>query len=134
GVIAIVEKKPVIDLTVAAHAPGDRFIGIRAVMPIVPIQVTEAVPEVKKRQEIENHVAPVKQEHDKKRSRERGQLDVAPEQIAVTALAQFFTNRTDIIAEETEKHIAPRTLRFAVVAVFVDRKPIDGLAVLILSI
>ena len=33
GVIAVVEEKPVVDFSVAAHAPGDRFVWVRAVVP-----------------------------------------------------------------------------------------------------
>ncbi len=52
GVVAVVEKQPVIDFSVTAHAPGDRFVGIRAVMAVVTVQITEAVPEIPERQEI----------------------------------------------------------------------------------
>ena len=33
GVVAVVEENPVIDFPVAAHAPGDRFVRVAAVMP-----------------------------------------------------------------------------------------------------
>src|SRR5437016_158645 len=49
----------------------------------------------------------------------------------VRALAQFLPNRSNIISEETEKHVAPRIFGFAVMAVLINRNPIDGLAVLI---
>src|SRR5262245_34053670 len=58
GVIAVVEEKPVINFSVAAHAPGNRFIGIRAIMAVITVQITEAVAEVPKRQEI-NYEPPV---------------------------------------------------------------------------
>ena len=51
GVISVVEENPVIDFAVATHAPGDRFVRIGTVMTEVAVQITEAVPEVKKRQE-----------------------------------------------------------------------------------
>ena len=54
GVIAVVEEKPVIDLSVAAHAPCNRLVGIGAVMPVVAIQITETMPEVPKREEIDD--------------------------------------------------------------------------------
>ena len=37
GVIAVVEEKPVINFSVAAHAPGNRFVRVGAVMPVVAI-------------------------------------------------------------------------------------------------
>ena len=43
-VVAVVEKQPVINFSVTAHAPGDRFVGVRTVMPVVAVQITEAVP------------------------------------------------------------------------------------------
>ena len=58
GVITVVEKEPVIDFSVAAHAPGDRFVGIRSVMPVIAVQITKAVAEIPKRQEKE-HEPPV---------------------------------------------------------------------------
>ena len=42
GMVAVVEKQPVVDFSVAAHTPGDRFIGIRSIMPIVTVQITES--------------------------------------------------------------------------------------------
>ena len=79
GMVAVVEKQPVVDFSVAAYTPGDRFVGIRSIMPIVAVQITEAVAEIPERQEIKDHVAPVEQEHHKERGRERGQFEVAPE-------------------------------------------------------
>jgi len=134
GVIPVIEEKPVVDLAVTAHAPRDRFVGIRAVVPEVAVQITEAVTEIKKWQEVENDVAPVEQKHDKERSRKCGQFDISPREIAVSALAQFFANRPNIIAKETQENVAPRVFRFAVVAMFVDRDPVNGLAVLVRSI
>ncbi len=61
GVIAVIEEEPVINFAVAAHSPGDRLIRVRAVMAIITVQVTETVAEIEKRQEIEDHVTPVKQ-------------------------------------------------------------------------
>ena len=70
GVVAVVEKEPVINLAVTAHAPGHRFVRIGAIMAIVTIQVAEAVAEIEKRQKEEN-VAPVKKEQDKERGGKR---------------------------------------------------------------
>ena len=79
GMVAVVEKQPIVDSSVAAYTPGDRFIGICTIMPIVAVKITQAVAQVPERQEIKNDVAPVEQEHYKERGRECSQLKVAPE-------------------------------------------------------
>src|SRR5439155_318640 len=58
-VIAVVEEEPVINFSVAAHAPGNRLVGIRAIMPVIAVQIAEAVAEIPKREEIKNHITPV---------------------------------------------------------------------------
>src|SRR5258708_3441395 len=122
GVITVVEKEPVVNFSVTAHAPGDRFVGIGAVMPVVAVQLTEAVPEIPKRHEVKNDVAPVKEKHGEQRDRERRQFEISPKHITVAAFAQFAPYRADIISKETEKHIAPGIFRFAIVAVAIDRQ------------
>src|SRR5581483_5253896 len=79
GVVAVVEEEPVVDLAVAAHAPRDRFVRVRAVMAEVTVQITEAMPEIPKRQEIENDVTPVEQKENEERDGERDELERAPE-------------------------------------------------------
>ena len=54
GVITVVEKQPVINLSVAAHAPGNRFVRVRAVMPVVTVQITKTMAKVPERQEIQH--------------------------------------------------------------------------------
>ena len=134
GVIAVVEEEPVVDFAVAAHSPGDRLVRVRAVMAVITVQVTEAVAKIPKRQKIEDHVAPVKQKHHEKRRGERGQFEIAPEEIAIIPLAQLPANRPNVATKQTQKHIAPRIFRFAIVSMSVNRKPIDSLAVLVLTI
>ena len=46
GVIAVVKEQPVIDLSVATHAPCDWLVGVRSVVPVIAIQVTETMAEV----------------------------------------------------------------------------------------
>ena len=76
---SVVEPRPVIELAVGAHTPGNGLVGIASIMPIVAVEITKAVAEVPERQEIKNDVAPVEQKHYKERGRERSQLKVAPE-------------------------------------------------------
>src|SRR5262249_11962014 len=101
GMVAVIEKQPVIDFSVTAHSPGNRFIRICAVMPIVAVEITKAVAEVPERQKIKNHKAPVEQKHHEERDREGCQLKVAPENIAIVAFAQFPANCSHVVAKET---------------------------------
>lgn len=56
---------------------------------------------------------------------------VTPGQIAVTALAQLAPDGAYVIPEETEKDITPGVFGFAVVAVFINGKPVDRVAILV---
>src|SRR5882724_1992567 len=134
GVVAIVEKEPVVDFSVAAHAPGDGFVRVRAVVAIVTVQITETMAEIPERNHKEDHVSPIEEKHDEKRGRERSQFDVSPKNVAVPALPQLATDRADIVAKETEENIAPRIFRFPVVAVAIDRQPIKGVTTFILPV
>ncbi len=84
---------------------------------------------VPERQEIQ-HESPVNEvnrirryddRHDQKRRGECRQLNVAPELIAVLPFLQVLADRADVIAEETQKNVAPWIFGLAVVAVPVDR-------------
>ena len=87
--------------------------------------------EIEKRQEIENHVAPVEEEHHEEPAGECRQLDISPDELAAAAFPQFPANCTNIVAEKTEEDVTPGVLRFAIVPVFVDRDPIGRFTVLI---
>src|SRR6266568_5030458 len=43
SVVAVVEPGPVVKLFITAHAPGNRLVGIAAIMPVVSVQIREAV-------------------------------------------------------------------------------------------
>src|SRR5438034_7663150 len=134
SVVAVVEEQPVIDFSVAAYTPRDRLVGIRTVMTVITVQITETVAKIPKRQEIKNHVTPVEHKHGEQRDRERRQLEISPEHVIVAAFAQFLANRADIVAEETEENVAPCTFRLAVVAMAVDGQTIECITLFILSI
>jgi len=129
GVIAVVEKQPVVDFSVATHAPRNRLIGVRSVMAVIAIQVTKTMAEIPERQEIHdespvnemNRIRGYDDRHYEKHCGECRQLKVAPKIIAVLSFPQVIADGADIVAEETQKNIAPRILRFAIVAVSVDR-------------
>ena len=87
GVVTIIEEEPVIDFAVTAHAPGNRFIGIRPLVPVIAVQITEAVTEIPKGDHEEDHVTPVEEEHDQQCGCECGELEISPKHIAVAALS-----------------------------------------------
>ena len=100
GVVAIVKKDPIVDFAVTAYAPRHRFVRIRAVMPIIPVQITETVTEIEKRQEIKDHVVPIEEKHHEERGRERGQLNVSPEKVAIVTFAKFGADGAEVVAKE----------------------------------
>src|SRR5512133_3601910 len=58
GMVTVVEPDPVIEFVITAHAPGNRVVGIGAVMAVVAVQIRETVPEIIKGQK-ETDVVPV---------------------------------------------------------------------------
>ena len=67
GVIAIIEPGPIVHLFVGAYPPRNRLIRIATIMPIVAIQIRQAVAEVPKRQK-KTDVPPIENaENDKGR-------------------------------------------------------------------
>src|SRR5260370_33599014 len=54
GVIAVVEKQPVVDFSVAAHAPRNGLVGVRPVVSVIAIQATTTMAKVPQRQEIQH--------------------------------------------------------------------------------
>ena len=134
GMIAVIKEEPVIDPAVTTHAPGDRLIGIAAVMTKITVQVTEAVTKIKEGQEIKDDVTPVEAKHDKERARDSSQLDVSPAYLRFAALAQLAFDRRRIVAKETQKDIAPRVLRLVLVPMPINREPVDRLTIFIFPV
>src|SRR6476619_6316741 len=81
SMVAIVEPRPVIELAVGAHAPGNLLVGIASVMPIVAVQIREAVAKIPKRQK-ETDVMPVQNAEDHKSRDETRQLEHSPKRQA----------------------------------------------------
>ena len=85
-VITVIEEKPIIQLSVAAHAPGNWFVRVGSIMPIVAVQITEAVAKVPERQEIHdkapvdevNRISRDDHRHHEERRRECTQFVIAP--------------------------------------------------------
>ena len=128
GVIAVIEKQPVINFSVTAHAPRNRLIRIRAVVAVVAVQVTEAMAEIPKRQEVQdespvdemNRIRRYDDRHKKKHCCECRQFNVAPEIISIFPFPQILADRADVVSKKTQKNVAPRIFGLAVMAVSVD--------------
>ena len=46
GVIPIIKPDPVVEFVVAAYSPGDGFVRIATVMPVITVEVGKAVSEI----------------------------------------------------------------------------------------
>src|SRR5262245_1375280 len=129
-VVSVVEPRRVIELHVGAHAPGNRLIGIAPVMPVIPVQIREAVAKIPKRQK-ETDVMPVKNAEDDKSCNEACQLEHSPKRLARVLAFELVQNSLGILAEETDKSVFQRMFRFTVMAMLVNGNPIDRVAVLV---
>ncbi len=132
-VVAVEEPGPVVELFIGAHTPRNRLVGVAAVMPIVTVQIREAVAKVPKRQK-KTDVTPVENAQDNERCDERGQLKDSPKCFARIFALQFFENGLRIFAKETEEGVLEGMLRFAVVTMFVDRNPINSFTRLVRAV
>src|SRR6266700_6578379 len=130
GMEAIVEPRPVIELAIGAHAPGNRFVGIAPVMPIVAVQIREAVAKIPKWQK-ETDVMPVEYTEDHKSRDEAHQLEISPKRLARVLALQFLENSLGVLTKETPECVFQRMLRFTVMAVLVNRNPIDGVTMIV---
>src|ERR1700758_4240732 len=129
-VVPIVEPSPVIKLAIGAHAPGNRFVRITAIVPIVAVQIGQAVAKVPKRQK-KTDVMPVENAENDKSRDERYELGHAPKRLARILAFQLLKDGLWIFTEKAHERIFECTLRFAVVAMLVNRDPIDGITMLV---
>src|SRR6266849_2061540 len=111
GMEAIVEPRPVIELAIGAHAPGNRFVGIAPVMPIVAVQIREAVAKIPKWQK-ERDVMPVEYTEDHKSRDEAHQLEHSPKRLARVLALQLLENSLGVLTKETPECVFQRMLRF----------------------
>src|SRR6476659_3253657 len=81
GMVAIVKPRPVIQLAVGAHTPGNRLVGIAPIMPVIAVQIREAVAKIPKRQK-ETDVMPVQNTEDHKSRDETRQFEHSPKRLA----------------------------------------------------
>src|ERR1051325_5482512 len=130
GMVAIVEPCPVIESAVRAHPPCNWLIGIAPVMPVVTVQVRQAMAEIPKGQK-ETDIMPVKNTEHYKGRNETHQLEHSPKRIARVLAFQLLEDSLWILAKKTYKRVFQRMLGFTVMAVFVNRNPINGLTLFV---
>jgi len=118
-VITVKEPSPVVKLPVSAYAPRDRLVRITSVMPIVSVQIREAVAKVPERQK-KTDVTRVENTEDNKVRDERRELKNSPKGFARIFALQFPENGLGIFAKEAEEGVRERMFSFTVVAVFVN--------------
>src|SRR5438045_9205827 len=78
GVVAVEEPNPIVELVVTAHAPRDRLVRVPAVMPVVAVQVRQAMAEVPEANE-KNDVMPVEDAERDESADEQAELGHDPE-------------------------------------------------------
>src|SRR5262245_48001394 len=127
---AVVEPRPVIQLAVSAHAPGNRLVGITSIMPVVSVQIREAMAKIPKRQK-ETDVMPVQNPKNHKGRDEAHQLKYPPKRLARIFAFQFPLNSLWIFSKQTYERVFQWMLGFTILAVLVNRNPINGIALLV---
>src|SRR5205823_7977757 len=81
GVVTVKEPGPVVKLAVGAHAPRNRLVRIAPVMPIVAVQIRQAVAKVIEWQK-KTDIMPVKNTEDHKSRNERREFEDSPKRVA----------------------------------------------------
>ena len=74
---------------------------------------------------------PVQNAESHKGADEKNQLSDPPKRFPLVLPHQRLENGLGIFAKETEKRVSQRMFRLAVVPVFVDRNPVDRLALFV---
>ena len=74
---------------------------------------------------------PVKDAEHNKRGHEACQLEHSPERIARVLAFQLFENSLGIFAKEASERVFQRMLGFTVMAVLVNRNPIDRVTMIV---
>ncbi len=130
SVVTVIKPDPIVELIVTAHAPGDRFVGVSAVVAIVAVQIRKAVTEVPK-EEKKTDVVPVQNSEGYERAEEKDELGDTPKSFSPVLAFQLQENGLGILAKETEESVLKWVLGLTIMTVFVNGKPIDRLAFVI---
>src|ERR1043166_988866 len=104
GVVPVIKPRPVIELSIGAYAPCNRHVGIAPVLPIIAVQIREAVAKIPKRQK-ETDVMPVENSQNNKSRDKARQLEHSPERRARVLPFQFLEDSLGILAKETAERV-----------------------------
>ena len=120
GVVPIVKPEQIIDFLVRTHAPGNRFVRISPVMQKIAVQIRKTMPQVIERQK-EKDEFPIQNAQENKETEKRNDLEYAPIRVRRILSFDLRENRFWVVAHIAEKNVAPDILRFAIMAVPVNR-------------
>src|SRR5678816_1940966 len=76
--VPVVEPSPVIKPVIRAHTPGERFVWITSIVPVIAIQIGKAVTEIVERKKKTN-ITPVQDREDDECADKKRQLQNTPE-------------------------------------------------------
>jgi len=117
--VTIVEPRPVIELFVGAYTPGNRLVWVATVVPVVTVQIREAVAKIPKRQK-ETDVMPVENTKGYKSRDEADEFEHSPKRFARVLALQFLKNSFGILAKEAPECVLQDVLRFTVMAMLIN--------------
>ncbi len=98
------KTSPIVESFVTAHAPGDRFVGISAVVAVVAVQIRKAMPEIPE-DEQKTDVVPVQDSKSHERADEKHELGDTPKSFPPVLAFQFHEDRLGILAKEAEESV-----------------------------
>ncbi len=133
GMIAVVEPEPLIKPPITAYAPSYGHIGIAAIMAIKAVEGRQAIAQIIKGDEKE-HKFPVQQKAQNHKGYVTHHLEDPPGHILGIFLFQLGQGLTRIIAEIAIKRVFPHVFRLTILAIAINREPINGIAGFILNI
>jgi hypothetical protein len=130
GVVTVIKPKQVIPFVVRTHSPGDRLIGVTAIMKEVAVQVSAAMSQVIKREK-EDPEFPVYQEANGDGRSQYCDFCDTPSRIDRILSFDFGIDDFWIFPKVTEENIPPGVFRLAIVAVSIDGNPVMRMSLLI---
>src|SRR6516225_4548107 len=123
GVVAIVKPEQIIQFVVRAYPPGDRLVGVAAIMQEITVQVCAAVPQIIEGEK-EKPEFPVQHKANGNRSTQNHNLDYAPASIDPVFSFDFAINYLRVFPQVAQENIPPGVFGLAIMSVAIDRNPV----------
>jgi hypothetical protein len=120
SVVAVVEPGEIVERRIGRDAPGDRLVGITAVVLVVAVELGEAFAEVVEGRQ-EQHGPPVHDRQPDHEGGDGGDLDPPEGRVERPLGLQRTVDIARVAAEESFEDVAPDAFRLAVPAVTIDR-------------